>query len=125
MCTLANLAGELTLETVTGDMQIEHAVADPRPHPDHQRRSASAHDAGARCASGCRSDQRRSSFLLRQPIDAEFDIETFNGEIDNCFGPKSVRTHEFAPGNALRFKEGAGSARVRVKTLNGGVEICK
>jgi len=65
------------------------------------------------------------SFQLRQPIDAEFDIETFNGEIDNCFGPKSTRTSEFAPGNALRFKEGNGNARIRIKTLNGGVEICK
>ena len=65
------------------------------------------------------------SFLLQSPVNAELDIETFKGDIDNCFGPKSVRTREFAPGNALRFKEGNGSARVRVKTLNGGVEICR
>jgi hypothetical protein len=59
-----------------------------------------------------------------KPLDAEFDIETFNGEIDSCIGPKPRRAHEFAPGNELRFKEGGGSARVRIKTLNGGVEIC-
>ena len=58
-------------------------------------------------------------------MNAEFDIETFNGDIDNCFGPKSRRTREYAPGNELQFSEGAPGARVRIKTLNGGVEICK
>ena len=122
---LGDLAGELALETVTGDMQasmqpltrgrIQTTNGDLRLH------ATLARDARID-AEAINGDL---SFLLRQPIDAEFDIETFNGEIDNCFGPKSVRTSEFAPGNALRFKEGAGSARVRVKTLNGGVEICK
>jgi DUF4097 and DUF4098 domain-containing protein YvlB len=64
-------------------------------------------------------------FQLREPIDAEFDVETFNGEIDYCFGQRPVRSSEFAPGNTLRFRQGDGSARVRIKTLNGGVEICK
>ena len=63
--------------------------------------------------------------LLRGALDGEFDIETFSGDIENCFGPKPVRTREFAPGNALRFKQGAGNARVRVKTFSGTVEICK
>ena len=62
---------------------------------------------------------------LRGAIDAMFDVETFNGQIDNCFGPEPQRAREFAPGSELRFKEGDGSALVRVKTLNGGVEICK
>jgi DUF4097 and DUF4098 domain-containing protein YvlB len=64
-------------------------------------------------------------FTLRGRVDAEFDIETFNGDIDNCFGPKPSRTREYGPGNELRFTEGAGKARVRIKTLNGGVMVCK
>jgi DUF4097 and DUF4098 domain-containing protein YvlB len=58
-------------------------------------------------------------------VNAEFDVSSFNGEIRNCFGPKPVSTSEFAPGKELRFREGQGSARVRIKTLNGDISVCK
>jgi DUF4097 and DUF4098 domain-containing protein YvlB len=64
-------------------------------------------------------------FNFRGAVNAEFDIETFNGDIDNCFGPKPSRSREYGPGNELRFSEGKGEARVRIKTLNGGVMVCK
>jgi DUF4097 and DUF4098 domain-containing protein YvlB len=58
-------------------------------------------------------------------VDAEFDLSSFSGEIRNCFGPKAASTSEYAPGKELRFSEGAGSARIRVKTLNGDISICR
>jgi len=61
---------------------------------------------------------------LAPPVGAEFEVSSFNGEIRNCFGPKPVRTSEYAPGTELRFKEGQGTARVRIKTLNGDIGIC-
>lgn len=63
-------------------------------------------------------------FQLTGKIDAEFDIETFNGDIDNCFGPRPRKIQQYAPGQELRFTAGKGGARVRIKTLNGAVEIC-
>jgi len=123
--SLSDAAGELSLETVTGDMAVNmESLTRGRirtTNGDVHLRTVLARDARLD-AEAINGDLR---FTLRNPLDAEFDIETFNGEIDNCFGPKAERKHEFAPGNVLRFKEGAGSARVRVKTLNGGVEICK
>jgi DUF4097 and DUF4098 domain-containing protein YvlB len=62
---------------------------------------------------------------LAGPVATEFDISTFNGEIRNCFGPKPVRTDEYAPGRELRFAEGTGTGRVRVKTLNGDIGLCR
>jgi len=56
-------------------------------------------------------------------VDAEFDIETFNGSIDNSFGPDPVRTSRYAPGRELRFTHGEGNARIRIKTLNGGISL--
>jgi DUF4097 and DUF4098 domain-containing protein YvlB len=61
---------------------------------------------------------------LADPVGAEFEVSSFNGEIRNCFGPKPVRTSEYAPGTELRFREGSGTARVRIKTLNGDISIC-
>lgn len=123
--TLADVAGELNLETVTGDMKIGMDVLTR----GRIRTTNGDLRLGALLAKDSRLDAEAIngdlSFRLRPPVDAEFDIATFNGEIDNCFGPKPAPTHVHAPGNNLRFSEGDGSARVRVKTLNGGVELCR
>lgn len=65
------------------------------------------------------------SFHLQGEVNAEFDIETFNGDIENCFGPEPRRSRLYGPGNELRFTEGKADARVRIKTLNGNVTVCK
>lgn len=57
-------------------------------------------------------------------VSASFDIETFNGDIDNCFGPKPERTSRYAPGLELSFSQGDGDGRVVIETLNGDVSIC-
>ena len=57
-------------------------------------------------------------------VSARFDIDTFNGDIDNCFGPKAERTSKYAPGWELTFTEGDGDGRVTVSTLNGDIDIC-
>jgi DUF4097 and DUF4098 domain-containing protein YvlB len=61
---------------------------------------------------------------LARPVDAEFDVSSFNGEIRNCFGPKAARSSEYEPGHELRFREGQGSGRVRIKTFNGDISVC-
>jgi len=58
-------------------------------------------------------------------VSGRFDIDTFNGDIDNCFGPKPERTSKYTPGLELSFQEGDGDARVKVSTLNGDVSICR
>jgi DUF4097 and DUF4098 domain-containing protein YvlB len=62
---------------------------------------------------------------LAPPLNAEFDVSSFSGDIRSCIGPKPQRTDEYAPGKELRFTEGKGSARVRIKTLSGDVNVCK
>ena len=57
-------------------------------------------------------------------VPAYYDIETFNGGIKNCFGVKAERTSKYAPGYSLSHKVGAGTASVRVETLNGSVNFC-
>jgi len=56
-------------------------------------------------------------------LSADFEIETFSGEIDNGFGQKSRKTSKYAPGRELEFTVGGGSARVRINTFSGDVVI--
>lgn len=63
---------------------------------------------------------------LAGKVPTRFDLESFNGSIDNCFGPKPRRAREHGPGIVLRFSEGEDAeARVRLKTLNGEIELCR
>jgi len=60
---------------------------------------------------------------LTGSIDADFEIESFNGRIDSDFGPEQRRRHKHAPGVELRFTEGSGGAEVRIETFSGDVEL--
>jgi DUF4097 and DUF4098 domain-containing protein YvlB len=59
-----------------------------------------------------------------EDISARIDIETFNGSIRNCFGPKPERTSKYSPGLELRFEVGDGDSNIEIETLNGSVSIC-
>ena len=122
---LYHIGPEMELNTVTGDMQVQaQEVSRARiktTNGDLELRAASLTRDVRIEAEGINGDLR---FRFRGALDAEFDIETFNGDIDNCFGPKPHRTREYGPGTALRFKEGNGDGRIRIKALNGTVQIC-
>lgn len=56
---------------------------------------------------------------------ARYDLSTFNGSIRNAFGPRPVRTSEYAPGVALQFEEGQGGAQVRMRSISGTLHLTR
>jgi DUF4097 and DUF4098 domain-containing protein YvlB len=120
-----NIGDDVEVTTVSGDMSIRATTL--------TRARVATTNGNLLLSSGLARDAQieaeaingELSLNIEGVIDAEFDIETFNGRIDNCFGPKSKRTHEYHPGSELRFKEGQGTASVRIKTLNGRVSLCR
>ena len=122
---LQDVGSEIDLNTVTGDIQVrvkELSRARIKTTNGNLDLRAAALTRDVRLeAEGINGDLR---FRFPRTLDAEFDIETFNGDIDNCFGPEPRRSREYGPGNELRFKEGNGEGRIRIKALNGTVEIC-
>jgi DUF4097 and DUF4098 domain-containing protein YvlB len=121
---IVNMGPEVELETVNGEMTLRtEELSRARiksTNGDLELSARLAPDARVE-AEAVNGDLR---LLLAKPVNAEFDIETFNGDIDACFGPEPRRSREYGPGNELRFTEGKGGARVRIRTLNGGVEVC-
>lgn len=122
---LKDVGGEVDLTSVNGGMQVIGGKIERArlKTTNGQVRFDSTLKPGARL--DAEAINGSIEVVLRGTVDAEFDVETFNGAIRNCFGPKPERTNEYAPGSALRFKEGKGSARVRLKTLNGPIELCR
>lgn len=119
------LAGELQAEVVSGDIDISGG--------NFSRVHAETVSGDMTFAGGLPGDGRLDMESVNGNIDIEFtgdvsarfDIETFNGRIRNCFGPKPERTSKYAPGLELSFTEGTGEGRVAVSTLNGNINICK
>jgi Putative adhesin len=54
---------------------------------------------------------------------AEFDVQSFSGTIDNCFGPKPTQP-SYGPGSRLTFKNADGRGRVHIDSQSGSVRLC-
>lgn len=122
--TAEDLVGEVVGESVSGDVIIRDGRL------DEGRFESTSGDVIVRAAlaAGGRFEAETVSgdveFMMAGEPDADFDISSFSGRIDNCFGPKPERKSRYAPGSELRFTHGGGQGEVRVKTLSGDVEIC-
>ena len=55
--------------------------------------------------------------------DADIDVQTFSGDIRNCFGPKPVE-QQYGPGSRLNFRNGKGGGHIHIDTKSGDVELC-
>jgi DUF4097 and DUF4098 domain-containing protein YvlB len=123
--TATQVAGEINGNTVSGNFSIAAGQA----MRSRLRSTSGDLSLSGQLAADARVDIESISGDVRLdltgPAVAEFDVSSFNGEIRNCFGPKPVRTDEYAPGREWRYTEGAGTARVRIKTLNGDVGVCR
>lgn len=62
--------------------------------------------------------------LVGEP-DADIEVTSFSGSIDNCFGPKPERKSRYAPGSELRFTAGEGRGEIRLQTLSGDIDLCR
>jgi DUF4097 and DUF4098 domain-containing protein YvlB len=61
---------------------------------------------------------------IKPPVNADFDLESFSGDIENCFGQKARDTSKYSPGSELNFTQGNGGARVEIETLSGEISVC-
>jgi len=121
---LTNVAGEVNGNTVSGNL----TVVTGETSRSRLRSTSGNLSLDGRVTPDARLDFESISgnvrLDLKGTVNGEFDVSSFNGNIRNCFGPKPVRTSEYAPGRELRFRQGSGDARVRIKTLNGDISIC-
>ena len=123
--TALRVAGEVNANTVSGDITLGLGET----NRSRVRSTSGDLTLAALLAADGKIDAESISGDVRLElvgaVNAEFDISSFNGEIRNCFGPKAVSTSEYAPGKELRFREGQGSAQVRIKTMNGDINVCR
>ena len=121
----SRVAGELNANTVSGNVTLGAGETSR----SRLRSTSGDLNMTGRLLPDARIDAESISGDVRLdltgPVNGELDISSFNGEIRNCFGPKALRSSEYAPGRELRFRDGTGSSRVRIKTLNGDISVCR
>ena len=122
---VTDIAGEIVASSVSGDLEIrgkELLRTRMRTTNGDLELYASLADDGRVDVETINGDVE---IILSGKVESEYEVETFNGDIRNCFGAESRRTSKYAPGNELRYaKNDETQGHVRVKTLNGNVEVC-
>ncbi len=123
--TATNLGGDVDAEVVSGDIEVAGGA-----YERVQLETVNGDivfRAGLRKGGKLEAESVNGSvdLLFSGDVSARFDVESFNGRIKNCFGPKPKRADRYAPGWELSFSEGGGEGRVTVETLNGSIDICK
>jgi DUF4097 and DUF4098 domain-containing protein YvlB len=121
--TLNGGGGELEVTTVSGDVRLQLATL------TRVRLKSISGDLSASLALSADGQLDGESVSGTVTLDfagtpaADFDLQTISGDIDNCFGPKPLEPRH-GSGSRLNFKNGEGSAHVRVSTKSGGVKMC-
>lgn len=63
--------------------------------------------------------------VLPAKTNADFEVSTFSGEIENELGPAARQTSQYTTEKELEFSTGSGGARISVKTLSGEIVLRK
>lgn len=122
---LEGARGEVTIETVSGDIEIKGGKLDRGLFSSVSGDIHFNADVTEKGAIAFNSHSGSVELLLPKDIDAEFDVSTFSGGIDNAFGSNGKRRSKFVPGTDLNFRVGSGDARVRAETFSGDIAIHK
>jgi hypothetical protein len=122
---LTGLAGQVQAEAVSGSVEL---AADKLQRATLSSisgtvsvRSALTDDARVEVA----STSGHVDLLFKGGAAAEYDLTSFSGRIESCFGPPVVRAPNGGPQRTHRFREGTSNARVHANTMSGGIELCR
>ena len=114
---------DIEATTVSGDARLNLGVVSRARFKTVSGDFSAALSAGANAQIEGESVSGDVKLNFSSAPDADYDIQTLSGEIDNCFGPKPVESRH-GPGSRLNFKTGDSGARIRVSSNSGEVRLC-
>ena len=132
----------LTVGTVSGDVHLDHGagalegttVSGEFTASLDSARSVRVHSTSgdlrldARLDRGAEFEAQTVSgdVKVHAPSEAglQYDVDTLSGDITDCFDAQPERSSGYGPGHHLRGSRGEGSARLRLRTMSGDIQLC-
>ena len=134
-------SGELHLTTISGSIHLDHGAGDVEANTtsgDIRMHIDQGRSVRLRTING--DVDLKGSLVKDADVDAqtvsgdvkvhaaadagyEYEVTTFSGEIGNCFNIEAERSRH-GPGQRLSGTLGKGNAHVRIKTMNGDIQLC-
>jgi DUF4097 and DUF4098 domain-containing protein YvlB len=122
---LQAVGGEINAENVSGHVSLESSSM--------QRADVMTVSGNITVAARLRDDGRLRvqttsgaiSLDLGESPGGQYELSTFSGQIDNCFGPRPVRPQFGPPSSTLRFDEEDPRIQVSANTMSGDIVLCK
>jgi Toastrack DUF4097 len=121
---VTNLAGDLEATTISGELDAQLAST----------RWVRLQTTSGEIKLNARLD--RSGTIETETVSGEqrisataaggyqYEVSTFSGDIDDCFGQRAERTSQYAPGRRLDGTHGGGDGHVRIRSLSGDISLC-
>jgi hypothetical protein len=67
----------------------------------------------------------RISLQLNDSPAGRYELSSFSGSIDNCFGPAASKPQFGPPSAQLQFEEPDADTQVVANSMSGSIEICR
>ena len=120
---VGHATGRLDAEVVSGDIEIEAGLLDSLVAESVSGRIFCAAQPTESGRFNLETMSGTVELVVASDVDADFGIETYSGSIRSDLGPEPVRTDRYGPGKELRFRSGAGGARISVESFSGSVRL--
>lgn len=121
---LNRISGEIEAQSVSGDIEISAGLIERAEIQSVSGDVSLSGELADNARVRANSTSGDVELSLRGDAAADYNLTSFSGDIDNCFGPRSVQP-ERGPGSTLRFTEGSSSASVEVSTMSGDIGLCR
>ncbi len=122
--TLTNGGGDLQAASISGSLQ---ASLDPAQTVRLHTTSGDISLSGALGRGALLQGETLSGHIRIQahaPEGFAYDLSSFSGNIDDCFGQPAERNSQYGPGVHMTGTRGAGDGDVHIKTLSGDISLC-
>lgn len=120
---LSGMTGRVSASTVSGDAVVTGARIQYGSFETVSGNLRYAGDVTANGAIDLQSHSGNIEMLLPGDVSADFEAQSFSGDIRSDFGGQVERTSRYGPGRQLRFTTGRNGGRVSIQTFSGTVKL--
>jgi len=122
---LEAVSGEVNAQTVSGSIELRGAAL--------ERAELTAVSGSISVAASLAENGRiravTTSGHISLDLDGspagEYELSTFSGSIDNCFGPEPSRPRFGPPSSTWRFEEADAATQIVASSMSGSIEVCR